>query len=164
MTALPSDRAGGLRPEPAAQSQPSALIPSAGDWVVFRNDRYDPVAVQMKQAAKVTPSMVKFVGAYHPRQCHVISVVAAFTDEADAAKARDAINGIAGEFYRRRRAAEDEKSRRIIAAIAAANQQIDQYLAQAMSAGTAKTEGLGGDSPASAVRQDAPETQPGDPS
>lgn len=30
--------------------------------------------------------------------------------------------------------------------------------AQAMSAGTAKTEGLGGDSPASAVRQDAPET------
>lgn len=30
-------------------------------------------------------------------------------------------------------------------------------VAQAMSAGTAKTEGLGGDSPASAVRQDAPE-------
>lgn len=29
LRALPSDRAGGLRPEPAAQSQPSALIPSA---------------------------------------------------------------------------------------------------------------------------------------
>lgn len=27
--ALPADRAGGLRPEPAAQSQPKALIPSA---------------------------------------------------------------------------------------------------------------------------------------
>lgn len=33
--------------------------------------------------------------------------------------------------------------------------------AQAMSAGTAKTEGLGGDSPASAVREDAPETVSG---
>lgn len=32
--ALPSDRAGGLRPEPAAQSQPEALIPSAFPLVV----------------------------------------------------------------------------------------------------------------------------------
>lgn len=38
--ALPSDRAGGLRPEPAAQSQPSALIPSAQSLITkpFRVD------------------------------------------------------------------------------------------------------------------------------
>lgn len=36
--ALPSDRAGGRCPEPAAQSQPSALIPSADEIDLLRED------------------------------------------------------------------------------------------------------------------------------
>lgn len=35
-----TDRAGGLCPEPAAQSQPEALIPRAGDWVVTCSRAY----------------------------------------------------------------------------------------------------------------------------
>lgn len=102
---------------------------AAGDWVLFRNDRsYDPVSVEMKQAEGVTPKLVKFAGTRHPRQCHRLSVVAAFAEKADAERARDGIAGIAGEFARRRRAAEDARSAAITAALAAANKQIARLL------------------------------------
>jgi hypothetical protein len=104
------------------------VTPKAGEWVLFRNGSYERVAVEMKQAEKVTPSLVKFSGGY-PRQCNILSVVASFTDRGVAEQARDAIGGIAGEFNRRRRAAEDERSRRITEALEAANRQVEAILA-----------------------------------
>jgi len=98
------------------------------DWVLFRSESsYDPVAVQMKRATQVTPKLVRF-GANHPKQCHRLSVVAAFPKQADAERVRDAIAGVAGEYQRRRRAAEDARSAAITAALTAANKQIARLL------------------------------------
>jgi hypothetical protein len=111
-------------------SADAPVQPQAGDWVLFRNSERDRVAVDMKQAAKVTPSLVKFDGGY-PRQCHILSVVAWFADKQVAENVRDSIGGIAGEFNRRRRLAEDERSRRITQALVAANQQVARVIAAA---------------------------------
>lgn len=103
---------------------------SPGDWVLFRTDAsYERVKVEVKQASKVTPRLVKFEGDRHPRQCGRLGVVAAFTDETTAMQVRDAIAGISGEFERRRRAAEDERSQRITTALTAANKKIAELIA-----------------------------------
>lgn len=107
-----------------------ACVPVAGDWVLFHGSSYDKVSVELKQAAKITPSLVKFDGSW-PRQCNRISVVAAFADKATAERVRDSINGVAGEFNRRRREAEDERTRRITEALAAANRQVERIVAKA---------------------------------
>jgi len=85
----------------------------------------------MKQAEKVTPRLVKFVGANYPRQCGILEVVGSFADKATAERVSDSIGGIAGEYERRRRAAQDELSARMTAAITAANQQIARLIAEA---------------------------------
>lgn len=115
-------------------------LPNAGDWVLFRlASSYHKVAVEMKQAERVTPRLVKFVGAHYPRQCGILEVVASFSDKATAERVRDAIGGIAGEYERRRRSAHDELSARLTAAITAANQQVRRAIASAAGAGTAET-------------------------
>lgn len=122
-------RAATLRAEPVPVSG-KADIANAGDWIVFRSDRYDAVSVSMKQALKVSPSIIKFDGGY-PRQCHILSVVASFADKSSAERVRDSINGVAGEFGRRRRTIEDERSEKITAALAKANRQIERIVAKA---------------------------------
>lgn len=106
------------------------VTPKAGDWVLYRG-RYERVSVEMQQADKVTPKLVKFTGTGWPRQCAMVAVVASFADKETAARVRDAIAGVAGEFSRRRRAAEDERSKRITQALTAANAQVDRILAKA---------------------------------
>lgn len=103
--------------------------PRAGEWILFRSaSGYDRIAVEIKQAEKVTPKLVKFSGSW-PRQCGRLDVVASFVDEETARRVRDSIGGVAGEFERRRRAAEDERSRRVTEALTAANQQVARIIA-----------------------------------
>lgn len=101
-----------------------------GGWVVFRRSSYDPVSVDVRQVAKITPSLVKFEGGW-PRQCNRLSVVAYFSDKATAERVKDSINGVAREFSRHRRAIEDERSRRITEALEAANRQVERIVADA---------------------------------
>lgn len=131
MTALPTSSARAASPSdlsPFGSSQSG--IANAGDWIVFKNDRYDPVSVEMKQAIKVSPSIIKFEGGY-PRQCHILSVLASFADKPAAERVRDSINGVAGEFRRRRRVIEDERSEKITKALEKANRQIERIVAAA---------------------------------
>ncbi|GAO78680.1 hypothetical protein [Sphingopyxis sp. C-1] len=122
IAASPSD----LSPSGSSQSG----IANAGDWIIFKGDRSDAVSVEMKQAIKVSPSIIKFEGGY-PRQCHILSVVAAFTDKAAAERLRDSINGVAGEFRRLRRVIEDERSEKITKALEKAHRQIERIVAAA---------------------------------
>lgn len=102
-----------------------------GDWVLFNRDRsYDQISVEIKQAAGVTPKLVKFAGGY-PRQVNRLSVVAAFADKDTADRVRNGIAGVAGEFSRRRRLAEDERSARVTAALEAATKQVARLVATA---------------------------------
>ncbi len=106
------------------------VVVNLGDWVLFRNSRYERVAVELRQAAKVTPALIKFEGTLHPRQCNRIAVVAAYPDKARAEQVRDAIGGVAGEFSRRRRVIEDERSEKITAALAKANRAVERIIAR----------------------------------
>lgn len=110
-------------------------IPSEGDYVLFRkSSSYDPVRVDLKRCATVSPKLVKFVGMYHPRQCGILEVVASFADEETAKRVQQSIDGVSGEYQRRRRAAEDEKSARLTAAVTAANEQVRKIIAAAQAA------------------------------
>lgn len=105
--------------------------PAAGEYVLFRTgSEYSPVTVELKRAAKITPSLVKFDGGY-PRQCNILSVVASFASEEVARNVRDAIGGVAGEYDRRRRVANEQRSAAMTAAITAANKQIAAIVAKA---------------------------------
>lgn len=107
----------------------SEVLVSEGDWVLFNDSGFHPLRVDIKQAAKVTPKLVKLNGLGWPRQCHRLAVVAAVADEQTALRLRDSINGVAGEFQRRQRAAEEERSRRVSEARQAATKQIAKIVA-----------------------------------
>lgn len=109
----------------------SEVNPNVGDFVLFRsNGSYERVTVEVKQAAKVSPRLVKFVGTSYPRQCSILEVVASFPDEATALRVKDSIAGVAGEFSRRRRAAEAERTRRVTDALTAANRTVEEIIAR----------------------------------
>jgi len=102
-----------------------------GDWVLFRTDSlYDRISVEIKQADKTTPKLVKFMGSRWPRQCSRTGVVAAFADKEAAERTRDAISGVAGEYLRRRRLADEDHTQRIKAAITAAHKQVSAILSR----------------------------------
>ncbi len=103
-----------------------------GGWVLFRTGSgYRPLEVEIRQAERVTPKLVRFVGDRWPRQCNRLAVVAAVDSEDAAKRIQDSIAGVSGEFERRRRAAEDERSRRITEARDAAEKQIARIVAGA---------------------------------
>lgn len=116
--------------ERAEAGRESLAAPVAGEWVLFRDDRHDPISVSIKQAEKVTPSLVKFSGNW-PRQCHILSVVASFPDKETAERVRDSIGGVAGEYIRRCRSAEDERAARVASALEKANRQVEAIVARA---------------------------------
>jgi hypothetical protein len=109
----------------------SAIVPKAGEWVLFRDSDYAPFRVAIKQAAKVTPKLVRFEGTQYPRQCSLLNVTASFASEEVAKRVAEQIGGVGGKFEKRRRAAEDERSSRITAARAAAEAQVIKIVARA---------------------------------
>ena len=170
------DRAGGLRPEPAAQSQPSALIPSAGggrrvlvcggrdfdNWALVSKalrqlDERHGIGCIIQGGARGADFLAK-KWARHNRRPSI--EVAAHWDtmgkRAGMVRNQWMLDWCSPDYVV---AFPGGPGTRGMIALAA-GKSIPVWQpgnAQAMSAGTAKTEGLGGDSPASAVRQDAPE-------
>jgi hypothetical protein len=109
--------------------EPKTVSVKPGDWVLFRGSGFERVTVDLAEVAKVGPSLVKFVGKYYPRQCHILSVVAAFPTRDQAVRVQNSIAGIGGEYARRRSATNEEHARRITEALTAANQQIRTLIA-----------------------------------